>query len=620
MTTIGIGLGIGFSGAVGISTIPLSFWLSGGYWDLSALPGNQADQISTTLASQIGANVLTPSSTVKPQVWDNAVGGNRAAHFTSSDTGANETYYTSNNLAALFQGTPTSFVVAMHFRQTRLLDMPLWSVLRGDGASNEQLWGRQTAEKFQLRKNSAGGGLVTKIGRSNLDPYGDMIVIWILDSGNISIFSAANADVTPYVDALGAYDVNSLSAGLNRFTAFSSVSSVPFEGANGYLGKLAVSSASLAGAGYTPTTFAAQLVNQWRASNYLVKQAATGRCVSIPGDSETLGAQDTVSNAGRRGMFAQFCYDNALSLYTVSTSPGVRAGSGIGNTFSSSFSSQTIANIQASAVADLAAAPTPVRFADIMAGDGDNNAGTATATMMASMQAMYIAVLNAGIARDPNFRIAVSTLPPISPPGGTIDLGVTAFNGAIGAVWNTIDGLYPSNKLFRWDAWRALGQVWSALYFGADPGHPNRLGLLTEALHTTYGLFRASDGSTLLGNWLRANSPTAAKPVALTCAITFPAPAATLPNGTPVTITGTCSRLGANVVVTLASQNGSALWTETYTVTTSFGGNDTTSNPQWALTVTPPAGDIGARTITAVATDIDGTTTASATGVAVTVT
>jgi hypothetical protein len=91
---------------------------------------------------------------------------------------------------------------------------------------------------------------------------------------------------------------------------------------------------------------------------------------------------------------------------------------------------------------------------------------------------------------------------------------------------------------------------------------------------------------------------------AITCAITSPAPAASVTQGVPVTITGTISVAGT-VVVKLG---------------TTTLGNATMAGLNWSYSWTPQLGDIGAQTLNAVATATSGGATANAPGVAVTVT
>lgn len=589
--------------------VPLSFYASGGYWDLATMSGSQGDNISAPIASAIGSKLLTPSTVVPPKVWDNAVHGNRAAHGTSSITGANEVYLTCNEGASVFQGD--TWTVGMDGRQTQRLDMAWWSALRGDGSSTEQIFGRQSGEAFAVRKKSPTGGTVTYAGALLSAPYDDMRVIWSLVRNRLTIYSMPPSGVMQ-TDSLGLIDPAVLSAGITRLTFGASVSSVPFEGGNYYFGKIMFSALPMSAAQ------ALAQFGQWRATDYLL---STGYRVGIPGDSITLCSEDLINSAGWRGVLAEFLYTNALSLFTTSSAGVIRQGVGIGNTFTSSLSGQTIAQILGAALTDIASAVTPIRYMALMMGDGDNNAGTPLATIRASYVSAYISIMNAGMARDPLFFVSVSTLLPLSPIGGTIDTGITAFNAAIASDWDSLDAIYPNNKCYRWDAHSAVGGVWTPPCFAPDLAHPNRFGNLQMALHPTFGLLAASNGSTKLGLTLRAASSSVARPVTLVCSVTAPSGGAALAFGVPVIITFNCSRIGGTaVIIKDGSPIGSGTWTEIYDVTSAFGGNCFTNNPQGQFLWTPTSADVGAHTISVQVTDIDTVTVSTSATVSVTVT
>jgi hypothetical protein len=91
--------------------------------------------------------------------------------------------------------------------------------------------------------------------------------------------------------------------------------------------------------------------------------------------------------------------------------------------------------------------------------------------------------------------------------------------------------------------------------------------------------------------------------MAFACAITSPAPAATVTQGTPVTITGTLNGAAAAVIVKLGSTTL---------------GSASIVGLTWSYSWTPLVGDVGSRTINAVATGPSGAS-ATAQGVDVTV-
>lgn len=595
-------------------SLPLSFWASGGYWDLGRQTGAQ-DAPLGSITSLVGSLIAVPSAVVAPKLQLNAVGGNNAARVLfDTGTNANLQYFSCNALSALFRGSPAGWTVFMHTRMDKSGEVPLWSCLRSDGNSSEQLFGRMISEALALRKVTGAGGTTTQTAVRHTDPYSDSMACWVFNGATLTIYTLAAGQTSIVTDALGAVDLTALSASVDRFTFGASVSSIPFEAFSGYLGKFAVSS-QVATAQQVASLFAGVT-----AGNYINTQALSPN-VDICGASRTLCSQDVITGAGWRDVISRFIYDNGLSFYT--TAQGI-AGGGVGvprsgtsgNGFTSANSNTNTADIQAQSLLDIANTPGPVRLWLSILSDGDNNAALSTATCLANAKACYLALLAAGVARDPAFRLVAFNLPPLkSPDLDPANAGAIAINAGLaanGGTWDQVDALYPNNKLFRVDANSAAGGVWSVALYGADTAHLNRLGCLRLACDPTYGMLWASDGTQTLGSWLRAMSPTPARPAALTTAISGLSAGFSIAHGTPVTITVTSSRIGFKARVTAGSNSGLAAPTEIYDGFLASSSYAKTPNPQATFTFTPSLGDVGPMTISVLTTDVDGVTTATA--------
>lgn len=608
-------------------SLPLSFWAGGGYWDLSTLSGAQNAAISSAIPSLVGANVLTPSAAVNPKLHMNAVAGlNSARLVEDTATGANFQYLTCNPLSAIFQGSPAGWVVYMQCRTHKSGNKAMWSTLRGDGGSTEQLFGRFNAESLSLQKKTGAGGTTNYTATRHTDPYSYTQIAWVFDGSHVFIYYLAEGQTTLLSQDCGAVDATALSANITRFTFGASVSSVPFEAWSGYITKCAVANTSATAAQI------AALFAQVTATNY-VRTRAQAPLFIYPGDSITKCDQDQYMNCGHREMLSTFIYDNGLSWYGYANGQG-GGGTGIGgagiyrqglsgDTWSSANSGQTIAQIKTQALLDISGAPTAVRFYPCIMGDGDNNSLVAPATMAASFKSAAISVLDAGIARDAAFRMSVTTLPPLNRATlAAIDDNAQAFNSLLrdaGGIFDQLDALYPSNKLFRWDSYRSLGDVWSATYYGADASHPLREGHAQMSCHATYGQLWASDGTQTLATWLRGQSPTTAKPCSLTGIITAPAGGSTPTHAVSTTVTAECTRVACKAEFKV---DGVVVATMSPVDTYSHFASGTyahTPKMRYTFSWTPTLVDVGVRTLTVTFTDPDSVTVATSAGVSVTV-
>jgi len=602
------------SGVVSANVLPLSFWASGGYWDLSALSGSDNAAISSgagALTSLSNSALLVPSTTVAPKLGINAVGGKNAARtLWDSASGANFQYFTCNALSALFRGSPTGWTIFMHTRQDKSGDMPLWSALRSDGISTEQLFGQMIGEHYVLQKNTPGGGLVTQTAARHPDPYSDTLVAWVFDGTNVTIYTRPAGQTTTIVDSLGALDINALSAAVNRFTFCASVSSVPFNTFTGYVGKMGASALAAS------SSQIAALFDGITGTNYVATQVASPN-ISTCGASRTMCTQDIIGASGWRDILSRFIYTNGLSWYTYaqgvagfpSASPPFRIGVS-GNTFCSGASSQDCTSISNQAVLDIINSPGPTRLWVGVLSDQDANLGHSVGVAMANAKAACIAIMNAGLARDPLFRIAPFDSPPLQDATENALIGTyhTAYAQS-GGLWDQLDALYPSNKVFRPSWWTIENGTWTVADWGADTAHLNHFGCLKGG-HVLLNS-RDADG-TIFGVWLRAQSPSAARPPALSGSIMSLSNGFSLPHGTPVTLTVDSTRVGFNANVTAGSNSGVAVPAEIYDSFPMSGGYSKALHPQSTFTFTPSVGDIGPMTISVTFTDVDGVTTATA--------
>lgn len=104
-------------------------------------------------------------------------------------------------------------------------------------------------------------------------------------------------------------------------------------------------------------------------------------------------------------------------------------------------------------------------------------------------------------------RIVVATIPAVDDatyPGSAAVLAAVN-GGLIQAVWDDHDTAHPSNKVFRWNPYLALGGPWNSTNY-ADAKHPKDnipgVGYSLMATHATHGLFVASDGTQTFAQYL----------------------------------------------------------------------------------------------------------------------
>lgn len=262
------------------------------------------------------------------------------------------------------------------------------------------------------------------------------------------------------------------------------------------------------------------------------------------------------------------------------------------------------ATIMANVLADIASgAMNRIRLLIIDMGINDvANTGTAGIAAAATVYANLKTIQAALITKHPDAQIVFKNLMPVK-PATTGEFEISPFNNEFSKVggyrdtWNTTD--FPNNKLEIYDAFTAIGGVWDTTLYGGDRLHQAQAGydLLSPALVL---LLRTSSIVTLRGIKNGIN--------ALACTITAPVTSETIAYGVPYMVTGTVSRAKQDVTV-VVKKGSTTLGTATVDQYTRI----------WTYSATFVVGDLGALTINATVTDNIDSSTANATGVAVTI-
>jgi len=599
--------------------INLSAWSTGVYVD--TVPGTVGANVGV-IPSQSGSNSLTPSAT-QPKIYANAIDGRNAVFYPNSVPGGPYQYLTCDPCAALLRNATGNWVVAGGTRLDKTGEQPIWGAMRSDGSAAEKWSFRVIAEALVLQKFVGSVIVSTFTGPRLPDPYSTLRWAVVCTAGQITFYYVSSGQTAMTTVVFGSQESTNLSTAVDRFAFGASVSSVPFELFTGYQTEFAVGA-------FAPTAAQVQwlLCSSWASLSYLTPQAS-GFGAITPGDSIMLASQDVVTGAGMRDCASELWSREALSFFTYG---GIQAGGndngyGVGrvgsvrNTFSSCLSGQDIASISAQALLDIANSPAPVAYWLCYMGGGDNNVLVAPATICTRFVAAFTQVMNAMIAKTGTHAFA-----DISPIIPNQNVPIQANLVALYALWTAsvvapLQTAFPG-RVYAADCYAALGGVWSATYFGADPSHPLRIGCVQMALHPDYGRIRAKNelGETL-GARMRRESPTTPKLATLSGAILSPAPAASLPNATPVVISADCSRIGTKAVFKV---DGTVIATmsvvDIYDSVVAFGSYVHTPHNTWTYTWTPGAPMVGARSLTVTFTDLDGTTVATSPAVSVTVT
>lgn len=460
----GMGLGTARPGVVPPS-LPLGdlTWASGFWFDLVAVPGADGAAITAPIASVAGSNVMTPAS--NPLVRDTAIAGRRGAYV--ADTGvANTQPRFTCNAAAPILAAASAFCIGLDFRQTKVAQMPLWVARSSVGGVTDEISGYSTLERAQLRYVT--GGVLTTITGNIPLVYDYHRIVWDYDGATLRIYVDGVLDVAVAV-VFPAFAVNLL-------TCMAGVAAgVAFAAATGFIRHWFLSPSSCA-AGIA--TIDAYLLAQ----NYVLPYSASPK-IATPGDSITnAGSKDVVNAAGFRGGncnngfgggLAQYIIDERLSFEVV----GDHEQGIIPNRKTSSTSGQSVAQIRDMLLASIAAENNLV-FSLFMCGDGDFNSGATAATVAGRVDAAARAVLTAGIAKVPYFRIWMSTLigmqvPPNGPELAQIqDYNANYLPGIVAQLnIDFPDAVYPALPRVSFsDSYAAIGP-WSGPPLWSDGTH-----------------------------------------------------------------------------------------------------------------------------------------------------
>lgn len=614
-----------------IVVVPLSNWVTGGAWDFATVPGSHGDAQAASIPSLVGALSAVPTGTVKPRVFDCGAYGQRGLRFAGSSVNANTTALRIDALAAaLFQGAPKPWCVAVQFRMEKQDGGMLWSANRsGDNSEyiRVSIFGQIITVAWQTT-----AGLITRSTNFLKDLFGDMIAIFELEDDGMLSISLQQAHAIDIVELtterMSGFDTTPMSTGLSQFSVGCAFTSVQFNGFTGHVTRF------YASVGMLGIVKRGGFVRSLLDASHVKRGASALRFATV-GDSET---EAVAAEPGSwRETLAALCYQRGLSYQSMAAGGasdffgGVSDSGSTGNCFTSATSGTTIAQQLVTGLHDIqsaADAGAPLRFYTFFCGHGDCNAGVDPAVSTVAWAAAAAQLQSLGQSFDKKFRLVAFELYPIEPtvtvPGPAFNnVLVTAFNAALPAIVSAFASANPLNSMFFVQSNHALGGAWSAPFY-ADTGHLNPLGGAQVALHQTFGLFRAVDvTSQSFVSWLSTNSPSLPIPPPLVCAIDTPVAASSFNHANPLTVTGRCSRIAASLVL----KNGSTVlavvptWTAMYVLDDTFGGSPQ-YHTEMTFTATIPGGmfTAGAVTLNATATDILDGTSANAAGVALTAT
>lgn len=577
---LGFGLGIG-CGGVGIAapSIPLSFWTSGGYWDLSKLSGNPGDPVTTTIASSTGSNVLTPMGGLS--INDTAIGGIR----TLTNVYANGNMLRCDALASQFTKGNTWTVAVRYRSQGSLHPSPIFSGGHSTTAVHDFFQiSQSTLGICQVISDTLAGGTITRTGSTQLNYDDHIIVVW---SDGTTIFVNIDGVTETLDNALLDTNANVM----DRFAFGGVFSTAGSNFLDGYIQKCAMSTSAFS------TANAIILNNQWRAGDFTVTKSACTQYIWI-GDSITETSINTQYGAGFREYVLQWIVDNGLSLHAV----GLRNGGTVPDRLNEAQGGANLATILANSQSAAGTAGINPRFGLFMGGT-NNMAGNTTAIQLAAWRSTAQGIQTAFVAKDSAFRLITTTIPSVETGTSPADTNVPLFNTGLQAAgtgeFDFFDSQNPSNHLIRYDAYAALGSAWSLTYWDAWPipdgvgntTHPNEIGcqVAGAAQVVAAGLYMRSQSATI---------------VPLKATITSPLPGATLTTGTVYPINVQVSRYPSTVVI---KKNGVSI------------GSATMNKLSGTINYTAISGDIGTLSFTAVVTDSLDNTTATSAAVSTTV-
>jgi len=435
--------GMGTSGAAKLPP-PLSFWNSGGYW---------FDLPTSLVSSAASARVLTAVGA--PAINNTAMGGNPAYALTGTQS------FDQNALAALFDVTK-SFTVAIRCRTTSTALQSMWGA--GYDFNTEKCLGQLSAQFPVLqsdtplpynatRTSDVSAQFDDSVIVISYDATAPLTKIWI--NGVLTSATNSAAPLPSYaVYVLTLFKVGGWPAATLQQPFF------------GYIKRFAASSSSIS------DSQAVGLTAAWGpATDYTLPLAASPKVLQA-GDSLTVGENDATGLGYRGNMANLFTIPNRLSLCNIgqfNTGP-------FPNNANSAAGGATADLIATNALAAMAASGVPTSLLMVMAGTNDIVAVGVPAALV-SYQAMLQALETAGRARNAEFRMAVSSIPPIKPATSGAAL-VDPYNAGLIPIWDAYDIAHPATPLLRANVNAALSP-WSLTNFSNDVVgnvHPNATG------------------------------------------------------------------------------------------------------------------------------------------------
>lgn len=593
-----------------LSVLPVSTWSAGLYVD------SVAGAIGAPVSALTGAGLfgLVPSATA-PKIYQNAVRGNNGIFY--QNDGSPYRYMSANQAAAHLRSDVGSWSVCGESRIDKFGEQPIWSCLRSDGDPSERMWLRIVGNSYVFRKTVGGITQADLSATVSAAHYDDTMWALVCSAGVLTFYERSFDQTTEVVTVLGLQTGGPLSAAVDRFSFGASVSSVPFEGYSGYQTKFAECPTALTAANVH------LLFDTWQRNGALTTGANGMRAIE-PGDSIMGEVQDIYTSAGMRNILAELWGTNGASVFPRGgpESGGIGGTTGAQRLCQSSWNSgQTISQIGTQALVDIAAnAGVPSsRFWLCYMGGGDNNALAAPATIVSTFHIYFTAAMNAGIAQDSHFFVAVSK-GLIPNQNGAIQANLVSLYPLLSAEIASLQASYPG-RIYVADWYQAVGTTWSATYFGADSGHMNRAGCIQCGLDPTCGTVNARNeaGETLAARFFR-ESATLNRP-ALTVAVAAPANGGSAAHGATVTVTCDVSRIGGKPSI-VVDGNAKALMApiDIYDFILFSGSYIKVPHISWTGAWVTGAGDVGVRSIRVDFVDADGVTTASSVPISYTIT
>lgn len=479
---LGLGLGIprpaGRRGGADPIALGAATWEGGLYLDVPLLGLGGGAVLSSTIAPQVGAQLVTPVNS--PVVDGVGIGGRDAARINDTNQ-----LFTAHWLSTIANGTDLPLTVIMRLKR----DFP---------ASTRYAWGFQSSgsatDNFirgplplgasnspQFQKDAAAETTKT-ITRTGALGYADHVIAWVTD-GNTGLIYLDGVEV-----ASG--DLNTLAITVNRFAFGATVSTATQGPLGGWVSKIAVTPQALSPAQV------AEVTAHWLANDLGTPGKSDGAKFGWFGDSITKGDTDAYSTSTRGG-FRYDAYElwRAQRLRIRSVGPNVQ---GIfANPENSATGGFAIASITSQISTDI-----PIyqpRGAFVMAGTNDADSIEAGSMTLGQFRALYDTMLSTlRTALDQyqsDGQIIVANLIPIQ--GGTLgSAAIGDMNSEIAAAVAAHDAANPTKPpIIECDFHAAIGGAYDAGNY-SDTTHPNATGyrLLGAELTSKAGAYFASIG------------------------------------------------------------------------------------------------------------------------------